>query len=301
MQHLVGIKYLSKEQIEEIIFLGREIEEKGVSVSAEGYSLINMFLEPSTRTRISFEKAGKNLKMITTNFSSTVTSLQKGETIIDTVETLESIGYDILVVRTSTSSLPFYLSKNVKRIRIINAGDGYNEHPTQALLDALTIYQTFHTLENLSILIVGDILFSRVARSNIYLHKKFNNRVMVCGPSTLLPKGIEKLGVEVGTDLDKFIDKADVIMALRLQFERQKGMYFPNVAEYRKFWGLTADRLKNLQIKNKKFIIMHPGPINRDIEIDTQVAYSEESVILEQVKRGVFVRMAVILKLLGLI
>jgi aspartate carbamoyltransferase catalytic subunit len=253
-------------------------------------TLVNLFFENSTRTRISFELAIRKLEGSTLNFTSSSSSVQKGETLIDTAKNIAAMGADCLIVRHSSAGSPGILAQNLD-IPIINAGDGFHEHPTQALLDAFTIQEKLGSIQGKRILIIGDIAHSRVARSNIHVLKKLGASVAVCGPPTLLPPHPEHLGVDFGYHLEKFLPEADVIMPLRIQLERQNRMQIPSLAEYSRFWGLNK---KNAASLKKTTIILHPGPINRGVEIDSEIADSPTSVILDQVFYGIVVRMAIL-------
>jgi len=255
-----------------------------------GKTVINLFYEPSTRTRTSFEIAGKILSADVINFSPSSSSLSKGESMLDTIKNLEAMKPDIMVVRHSTAGTPYFMSKRIKS-GVINAGDGFHEHPTQALLDFFTIKEHKSNIENLKIVIVGDISHSRVARSNIHLLKKYNVDLTVLGPRTLLPAEIEKYNVKVETNLDRALEGADVVMALRLQLERQNEGLLPSLREYAMLYGLNNKKLRNV---NDGCLIMHPGPLNRGIEIDPEVADGPFSVILDQVTNGLALRMALL-------
>ncbi len=253
-----------------------------------GKTLVNLFVEPSTRTRISFEVAAMRLSADVVNVSASASSLQKGETLKDTARNLEALQADMIVLRHSSAGAASFLSERVGA-SVINAGDGAHEHPTQGLLDVFTIREKFGSVDGLHVLIVGDILFSRVARSNIFALVKLGARVTLVGPSTLVPKGFEALGVSVSHRLDDVIGDADVINLLRIQHERQRKEYFPGLGEYTALFGLTKARAVKLK---PGALVMHPGPINRGVEIDSDVADGERSVILEQVTNGIAVRMA---------
>jgi len=260
-----------------------------------GKTAVNLFFEPSTRTRTSFELAEKRLSLDVLNLSVTTSSVVKGESLIDTALNVQALGADFMVIRHSSSGAAHLLSKNVNA-SVINAGDGINEHPTQALLDAFTIKEKIGKIEGLKIAIVGDILHSRVAKSNIYLLTKFGAEVRLIGPPTLVPQELEKLGVKVFHDMDSGLDGVNVVMALRIQMERQGKGFFPSTLEYSKNWGLTSERLFKA---DKDAIVMHPGPINRGVEVASDVADGPRSVILEQVTNGLAVRMAVMYLLAG--
>jgi aspartate carbamoyltransferase catalytic subunit len=251
---------------------------------------VNFFVEPSTRTRTSFELAAVRLSADVINISAESSSLSKGETLKDTAKILEANHVDIIVLRHSSAGAPQFLAERV-RSSVINAGDGAHEHPTQGLLDTYTIREKKKQFEGLNVVIIGDILFSRVARSNIFALTKLGARITLVGPSTLVPRDFEKLGVTISHDIDKVLPNADVVNLLRIQHERQRKEYFPGVGEYTRLFGLTKERAKLLK---PDCLIMHPGPINRGIEIDSEVADGNQSVILDQVTNGLAVRMAVL-------
>ncbi len=298
--HLLGTKELSRKEIELFIetakgfkdVLKRDIKKVP---ALRGKTVVNLFFEPSTRTRTSFEIAEKRLSMDVLNFSVPTSSVVKGESLYDTIKTIESYGVDFIVVRHSSSGVPKFMADHINA-SIINAGDGINEHPTQALLDAFSILEKKGTLDGLNIVIVGDILHSRVAKSNIYLLSKFNNKIKLVGPSTLVPE-FKEFNVEIFNDLDKGLVDADVIMMLRIQLERQGKGFFPSIEEYFKFWGLD---MRRLSLAKKDAIVMHPGPMNRGVEIASEVADCTQSIILEQVTNGLAVRMAVMYLLSGI-
>lgn len=299
MKDLVGIKELSRADIELILNTAssfRDILRRDIKKvpTLRGRTVVNLFFEPSTRTKTSFEIAEKRLSTDVFNFSVPASSVVKGESLYDTIKTIEAYGVDFIVIRHSSSGVPHFISKNTKA-SVINAGDGINEHPTQALLDAFSMMEKKGSLEGLKIAIVGDILHSRVAKSNIYLLSKFDAEIRLIGPPTLMPNLEVNSSVSVYYDMDKGLKDVDVIMMLRIQMERQGSGFFPTTGEYFRFWGLTADRLRHA--KNDA-IVMHPGPMNRGIEISSEVADSEQSIILNQVINGIAVRMAV-LYLLG--
>jgi len=298
--HLLGIEELSVKDIDLIL----ETAESFVEISTrdikkvpalKGKTVVNLFYENSTRTRSSFEIAAKRLSADLINFNSSVSSLQKGESLKDTVLTLEAMNPHVIVIRHPASGAPKYLT-TFARSAIINAGDGFHEHPTQALLDALTIKQKFGTIRGLKLAIIGDILHSRVARSNLILHHKIGNQVNLIGPPSLVPREFERMGGKVYYNLRNGVKDADVVMMLRVQAERGAGVYFPSIREYRKYYAITPEVFS---LANKRAILMHPGPINRDVEIDTSLADSEQSVILQQVTNGIAVRMAVLYLLKG--
>lgn len=295
VQHLLGIKYLNKEDIELIFKTADHFKEvlnrpiKKVP-SLRDITIANLFFENSTRTKLSFELAEKRLSADVINFSASQSSVKKGETLIDTVNNILAMKVDIVVMRHPNVGAGIFLSKHIDA-KIINAGDGTHEHPTQALLDSYSIKEKLGTLKNKKILIVGDILHSRVALSNIYALQLQGARVKVCGPTTLIPKYITSLGVEVETNLKKALAWCDVANVLRVQHERMDIKYFPSTREYTQLFGINKEILDNL---GKKITIMHPGPINRGVEITSDVADSNQSIILNQVENGVAVRMAII-------
>jgi aspartate carbamoyltransferase catalytic subunit len=294
-RHLLGIAGLSHADIvglldlaEEFVVLNRQIEKK--TASLRGRTLINMFFEASTRTQASFELAGKRLGADVMNMSVSSSSIRKGETLIDTAVTLNAMHPDLIVMRHHSSGSVELLSQKVD-CSVINAGDGQHEHPTQALLDALTIRRNKGRIEGLTIAICGDVLHSRVARSNIILLGTMGARVRVVAPSTLLPPGIERFGVEVMRDMREGLDGCDIVMMLRLQRERMNGSFVPSVQEYAAYYGLDQ---KKLAYAKPDALVMHPGPMNRGVEIDSLVADGASSLIREQVEMGVAVRMAVL-------
>ena len=296
-KHLLSIKDLSIKDITDILtkaekFLNKRNRKKN---SFSNKNIINLFFEDSTRTLTSFELAGKQLGASVINMSIATSSIKKGETLIDTAMTLNAMDPDILIVRHNMSGVPYLLSEKVN-CSVINAGDGSNEHPTQALLDALTIKRHKKRISGLEVAILGDVLHSRVARSNIYLLNKLGAKVRVICPPTLLPPNIEELGVKVFKNLEDGLNNVDIIMVLRIQKERMSGSFVPSEKEFFKFWGLDRKKLNNAK---KNALVMHPGPINRGIEIDSDVADDiGRSLILEQVRLGVAIRMSIIDKLL---
>lgn len=295
VNHLLGIKYITRDDIELIFETAEHFKEvinrpiKKVP-SLRDITIANIFFENSTRTKLSFELAEKRLSADTISFSAAQSSVKKGETLIDTVNNILSMKVDMVVMRHSNPGAAYFLSQNVDA-RIINAGDGAHEHPTQALLDSFTIREKLGEIGGKKIVIVGDILHSRVALSNIFALQKQGAEVRVCGPKTLIPKHIESLGVKYEPNLRKALEWCDVANMLRIQNERLDVNYFPSTREYTQQYGLDKDLLDSL---NKEIIVMHPGPINRGVEITSDVADSKQSVILEQVENGVAVRMAVI-------
>ncbi|MBJ7427757.1 MAG: aspartate carbamoyltransferase catalytic subunit [Bacteroidia bacterium] len=293
-KHLLGIKDINQSDIE-LIFetadgfktvINRPIKKVP---SLRDVTIANIFFENSTRTRISFELAQKRLSADTVNFAASSSSVSKGETLIDTVNNILAMKVDMVVMRHPAPGAAIFLSKHINA-NIINAGDGTHEHPTQALLDAFSIREKLGSVAGKKVVIVGDILHSRVAISNIFCLKKLGAEVMVCGPSTLIPKHIESLGVKVETNLMKALNWCDVANMLRIQLERQDIKYFPSLREYSMLYGLDKQRLDSL---NKEIVVMHPGPINRGVEITSDVADSKHAIILDQVENGVAIRMAV--------
>jgi aspartate carbamoyltransferase catalytic subunit len=260
----------------------------------QGKTIVNLFFESSTRTRISFELAERRLSADVVNFATAGSSVSKGETLKDTARNIEAMKIDMVVIRHSSAGAPHFLTRVVDA-NVINAGDGWHEHPTQGLLDMFTLREKFGKLEGLHICIVGDISHSRVARSNIYGLRTMGAKVSVCGPATLIPKEIETLGVEVYHNLDEVVPSVDALNILRIQLERQESGLFPSLREYHRYFGVTREKVQKAQ---RSITIMHPGPINRDIELSSDLADSEHSVILQQVTNGEAVRMAV-LYLLG--
>ena len=301
-KHLLGIKDLLPEDISIILSTATQFKEvlqrqiKKVP-SLRDVTIVNLFYENSTRTRISFELAEKRLSADTINFAASGSSVSKGETLLDTVNNILSMKVDMVVMRHSASGAPHFLSKHLPSTAIINAGDGINEHPTQALLDAFSIKEKLGSLEGKKIVLIGDIMHSRVALSNIYLLKKMGAEVMVAGPPTLIPTYIkEALGVLVEYDLKKALQWCDVANVLRIQLERQNQVLFSSLREYNLAYGVTKKILDEVK---KDIVIMHPGPINRGVEIDSDVADGNHSIILQQVENGVAVRMAVLYLLAG--
>lgn len=297
---LLGIKELTNEEIYHILetasgfkdVLQRDIKKVP---PLRGKTVVNLFFEPSTRTRISFELAAKRLTADVVNLSVTTSSVVKGETLKDTALTVKALGADFVVIRHSSAGVPHFLSRLLD-ISIINAGDGANEHPTQALLDLFTILSHKKKIKGLTIAIIGDIAHSRVARSNIYALTKLGAHVRVICPPTLMPAEIKKLGITVFDNMEEGLRKADVIMTLRLQLERQSKGFFPSLEEYFYLYGLTTERLR---LARDNAIVMHPGPMNRGVEIESDIADGPQSVILEQVTNGLAVRMAVLYLLAG--
>ena len=292
---LLGIRELSAEEITFILDTADAFKEVGTREikkvpALRGKTLVNFFVEPSTRTRTSFEIAAIRLSADVINISATSSSLTKGETLKDTAKILEANHADIIVLRHSSSGAPQFLAERVTS-SIINAGDGAHEHPTQALLDLYTIRSRKSAIAGLHVAIIGDVLFSRVARSNIFGLLKLGARVTLVGPSTLVPREFEKLGVTVSHKIDEVLETVDVVNLLRIQHERQRKEYFPGIGEYIRLFGLTKERGKRLK---PDCLIMHPGPINRGVEIDSELADGPQSVILDQVTNGLAIRMAVL-------
>ncbi|MBU0469522.1 MAG: aspartate carbamoyltransferase catalytic subunit [Candidatus Omnitrophica bacterium] len=298
---LLDLKSLSVEEIEMILETAKsfkEVSSRDVKKvpALRGKTVVMLFFEPSTRTRTSFELAAKRLSADTINIAASSSALSKGETILDMAKNIEAMNVDAIIVRHSCSGVPLVLADNLSA-SIINAGDGCREHPTQALLDMFTINEKLGKIKGLNISIVGDILHSRVARSNIWGLTKLGANVTVCGPSTMMPAGIEKLGVKVSYDIDAIIPESDVLMLLRIQKERQDDKRLPSIREYAKIFGVNQERLRKAK---KEVLIMHPGPTNRGVELSAEVADGEYSVILNQVTNGVAIRMAVLYLLLGI-
>jgi len=295
-KHLLGIEDLSREEIELILEQAenfKEILKRPIPKvpTLRGKTIVNLFCEPSTRTRASFELAAKRLSADTLNVATASSSFLKGETLKDTARNIEAMKIDMIIMRHSCSGAPHFLSSRVNAT-VINAGDGIHEHPTQALLDTFTIKEKLGKVEGLNISIIGDIAHSRVARSNIWALKKLGAKVTVCGPKTLMPAQIDKMGVKVTYDIREALEKADAINVLRIQLERQKKNLFPSIREYVKRFGINKEKLDKFAKKN--LVLMHPGPINRGVELSQDVADGEYSVILDQVTNGVAVRMAVL-------
>ena len=300
-KHLLGIKDLQTEDIQLILSTATQFKEvlqrpvKKVPTLRD-VTIVNLFYENSTRTRISFELAERRLSADVVNFTVSNSSAAKGETLLDTVNNILSMKVDMVVMRHSASGAPHYLSKHIDA-PIINAGDGINEHPTQALLDAFSMQEQLGKIEGLKVAIIGDIMHSRVALSNIYLLKKMGAEVMVSGPPTLIPTYLqEAMGIQVEYNIDKALAWCDVANALRIQLERQNQPLFSSLREYNLAYGITKARLQKL---NKEIVIMHPGPINRGVEMDSDVADGQQSIILDQVENGVAVRMACLYLLTG--
>ena len=299
-KHLLGLEGYPEENINTIIdtaFRFREVLERPIKKvpSLQGKTIVNLFYEDSTRTRISFELAQKRLSADTINFSASSSSVKKGESFKDTVQNLEAMKIDAIVMRHPYPGAPLHLTKFVDAV-VINAGDGTHEHPTQAILDMMSLKEHFGRIKGLKIGIIGDILHSRVALSNIHGLRRLGAEVTLCGPSTLIPKDIKKLGVNISHNIDEVMDWSDAINVLRIQMERMGVGLFPSTREYRNLFGITHERLDR---HDRKLVIMHPGPMNRGVEIDSNVADSSQAIILDQVLNGVASRMAILFLLLG--
>jgi aspartate carbamoyltransferase catalytic subunit len=299
-RHLLGIKNITREDIELIFETAdnfKQVINRSVKKvpSLRDVTIANVFFENSTRTRLSFELAQKRLSAEVINFSASTSSVKKGETLLDTVNNILAMKVDMIVMRHASAGAPHYLAKHIKA-NIINAGDGTHEHPTQALLDSFSIREKLGTVAGKKVAIIGDILHSRVALSNIFALIKLGAKVMVCGPPTLLPKFISSLGVTVELDVKKALEWCDVANVLRIQLERQHINYFPSLREYALYYGISKKMLDGLK---KDIVVMHPGPINRGVEITSDAADSHHSIILDQVENGVAIRMAVLYLLAG--
>ncbi|OGV09145.1 MAG: aspartate carbamoyltransferase [Stygiobacter sp. RIFOXYC12_FULL_38_8] len=298
-RHLLGLSGVPKEDLQLILDTARtfrEVLERPIKKvpTLQGKTVVNLFYEDSTRTRISFELAQKRLSADTINFSTSTSSVKKGETFKDTVRNIEAMKVDMIVVRHKSAGVPQYLTK-ISKANIINAGDGLHEHPTQGLLDMYSINERLGRLEGLKVCIVGDVAHSRVALSNIYGLKTMGAQVSVCGPSTMIPFGIEALGIKVYHKIEEALKENDVLNVIRIQLERDAGRRIPSLREYHNYFGVTTERIEKF---NKDIVILHPGPINRGVELSSEVADGPYQVILDQVTNGVAVRMAV-LYLLG--
>lgn len=292
---LLGLQDLDREEIELILDTARslrEILERPIKKvpTLKGKTVVNMFFEPSTRTQSSFDLAAKRLSADTVSVSTKGSAVQKGESLLDTLLNIDAMKADAFIIRHWASGAPHFLARHTEAA-VINAGDGTHEHPTQALLDMLTMQDKFGKIDGLNVLIVGDILHSRVARSNVFGLKKMGASVTLAGPPTLLPEHFESLGVEISYNIDEAVKDKDVIMALRIQKERLEEAYFPSIREYRKFFGITRERLRKAK---DKAVIMHPGPVNWGVELDFDLLQERESLILDQVTNGVAIRMAVL-------
>ncbi len=299
-RHLLGLEGVPAEDITAILDATetfREVLDRDVKKlpTLRGITVLNLFYEASTRTKISFELAEKRLSADTIGFSKATSSVKKGESLRDTVQNIEAMKIDMVVVRHGSTGVPYYLTQCMDA-NIINAGDGTHEHPTQALLDMFTIRQKYKSLKGLRVVLVGDLMHSRVMRSNIWGLKTMGASVALCAPSTLVPYGSEQFECDIYTNIDEALDGADVVNVMRIQLERQKAGMFPSQREYTNLFGISKDRLGRL---NRNYTIMHPGPMNRGVEISSEVADSDQSVILAQVTNGVAVRMAVLYLLSG--
>ena len=292
---LLGLEDLSREEIELILSTAesfKEVSSREIKKvpALRGKTVVNLFYEPSTRTRVSFEVAAERLSADVINIATETSSVKKGETLIDTGRSIQALKADIIVVRHNSSGAAVMLARHVN-ISVVNAGDGWHEHPTQALLDMFTLKEKLGKIKDLNVSIVGDIAHSRVARSNIWGLTKLGAKVTVCAPKVLIPPGIEQMGVGVTHNVEEALKGADAVNILRMQFERDEGAVFPEQLEYFKNFGITQERLEKAK---KKIVVMHPGPLNRGIEISSEVADGANSVILEQVTNGIAVRMAVL-------
>src|ERR1700691_5798844 len=299
-KHLLDIESLGADEIVTVLDTAKAFKAVGERAikkvpALRGKTVVNLFVEPSTRTRISFELAAQRLTADVINFSAEASSLKKGETLKDTARNLEALNVDIIVMRHGASGAPHFLSRSL-RASVINAGDGAHEHPTQALLDLFTIREKKGKIEGLNVTILGDILYSRVARSNIWALTKLGAKVTLCGPSTLVPRAFEQMGCRVTYNVEEAIREADIIHLLRIQHERQRKTMFPGIGEYTTLFGLNKVRLAKTK---PEALIMHPGPVNRGVEIDSEIADCARSLILEQVTNGLAVRMAVLFLLNG--
>ncbi len=294
-KHLLDIESLTAEELTAVLDTAREFKAVGERdikkvPALQGKTVVNFFVEPSTRTRVSFELSAKRLSADIINFTADASSFQKGESLKDTARNLEALNADIIVIRHKAAGAPHFLARFLNA-HVVNAGDGAHEHPTQALLDVFTIREKKGTIAGLNVTILGDILYSRVARSNIWALRKLGANVTLCGPSTLVPRVFEEMGCRVTYDLDEALADADVINLLRIQHERQRKTMFPGIGEYARLFGLNR---KRLTLTKPEAMIMHPGPMNRGVEIESEVADGERAVILEQVTNGIAVRMAVL-------
>ena len=301
-KHIISTKNLSREDIDLILTTAqsfKEINQREIKKvpTLRGKTIINLFFENSTRTRTSFELAGKRMSADTINITASSSSVTKGETLEDTAKNIEAMDADVIIMRHSASGAPDYLAQRLTRCSVINAGDGAHEHPSQALLDLMTIKENKGSFEGLTVAIIGDIARSRVARSDLYALQTMGATVRLAGPATMLPPGLEELGAEVYTDINAAIKDADVVMMLRIQLEREGGSkLLPTMREYAQFFALSPE---NLKLAKPDAIVMHPGPLNRGVEISSYVADGEQNVILDQVENGVAVRMALLYLLAG--
>lgn len=298
--HLLGLEHLSRDEIvglldaaAEFVGVGRQVAKRN---DLAGKVIANIFYEPSTRTRLSFALAARRVGAETLDFSPSGSSTAKGESFIDTAQNIVAMGVDVVVVRHSSSGAPHLLTKHLKGVSVVNAGDGAHEHPTQGLLDIFTLRQRRGRIAGLTVALVGDILHSRVARSNIHGLTKLGAKVIACGPPTLVPPEVAQFGVEIAHDLDAILERCDVLNLLRVQFERQRGAFFPSVGEYAHLFGMNGERLRRAK---DDVLILAPGPINRGVEITPDVADCRNSAILDQVNNGLAVRMAVLKRACG--
>ena len=299
-KHLLDIESLSAEEITTVLDTAREFKAVGERdikkvPALQGKTVVNFFVEPSTRTRVSFELSAKRLSADIINFSADASSFQKGECLKDTARTLEALNADVIVIRHKAAGAPHFLARFLNA-HVVNAGDGAHEHPTQALLDTFTIFEKKGDVRGLNVTILGDILYSRVARSNIWALTKLGANVTLCGPPTLVPRIFEQMGCRVTHNIDNALADADIVNLLRIQHERQRLSAFPSIGEYRSLFGLTNERFARLK---PDAIVMHPGPINRGVEIDSEIADDPRSTILDQVTNGLAVRMAVMFLVSG--
>lgn len=294
-RHLLGLEELSREEIETVLARAEHFVEVGLRgpkklTALQGKQVVNLFFEPSTRTRTSFSLAARRLGADTIDFTASSSSLMKGETSIDTAKNIEAMGVDVMVIRHASPGAPHLLAQHLK-CAVVNAGDGAHEHPSQGLLDIFTIRRIKGRLQGLTIGLVGDIAHSRVARSNIHGLRKLGAHIIVCGPSTLVPQSVSQLGVEVAYRLDDILPRCDVINVLRIQFERQRSGLFPSIHEYARLFGMDSDRMRRAK---PNILLLAPGPINRGVEVTPEVADGPNSAILQQVTNGLAVRMAIL-------
>ena len=290
LDHCIGLRFLSKETIHSILDQALLLKQGKCTVDLSNQIVVHLFFEPSTRTRLSFEIATQKCQAAPMLIDIETSSLSKGESLLDMVKNIAAMNTNALIVRHSNGGVPYFISQHVP-IPVINAGDGYHEHPSQGLLDMFTIKERLGDLSGKHVLILGDIMHSRVAKSNIWGLKKCGAKVSVAGPANLIPNVVQEFGVDICTDLDAVLPTVDAVNVLRIQFERQHGIELPTIEEYRRLFGMTLERQQLLQ---KHAVILHPGPINRGIELDSDVADGDQNVILNQVENGVFVRMAML-------
>lgn len=290
LNHCIGVRYLSSEKIQSILKSASEIKDGQLSIDLNNKIVVHLFFEPSTRTRLSFEIATQKCNASPMIIDIETSSLSKGESLLDMVKNISAMKTNAIIVRHSNGGVPHFISQHVP-IPVINAGDGYHEHPSQGLLDIFTLQENLGDLNGKHILILGDIMHSRVAKSNIWALKKCGAKVSVAGPQNLIPSVVSELGVNICTDLDAILPSVDAVNVLRIQFERQHGIVLPSIEDYRKQFGMT---FKRLEIMQNHAIILHPGPINRGVELDSDVADGDRNVILNQVENGVYVRMAIL-------